>query len=103
MDIYHIVKRPLVTEKGMHQTKQSQGATKSRAGRGGSYSFEVHPGANKFEIKEAVEKIYNVRVAAVRTSVHAGKKRRHKFKMGTTRNWKKAVVVLQPDFHIDLF
>jgi large subunit ribosomal protein L23 len=103
MDIYHIVKRPLVTEKGMHQTKQSQGATRTRPGRGGAYSFEVHPEANKFEIKEAVEKIYSVKVTNVRTSVHAGKKRRHKLKTGVTRGWKKAVVVLAPDFHIDLF
>ena len=103
MDIYHIVRRPLVTEKGTHQTKQAFEATKTRPGRGGAYSFEVHPEANKVEIKDAIEKIYNVRVQAVRTSVRTGKKRRHKFKMGQTRHWKKAVVVLEPDFHIDLF
>jgi large subunit ribosomal protein L23 len=103
MDIYHIVRRPLVTEKGTHQTKQAFEATRTRSGRGGAYSFEVHPGANKIEIKDAIEKIYNVRVHDVRTSLRAGKKRRHKMKMGQTRHWKKAVVVLEPDFHIDLF
>ena len=103
MDIYHIVKRPLVTEKGMHLTKQSHEKTRTRPGRGGSYSFEVHPEANKLEIKDAIEKIYNVRVESVRTSNRAGKKRRYKFKAGVTRHWKKAVVVLSPDFHIDLF
>lgn len=103
MDIYHVIRRPLVTEKGTHQSKQSFAATRTRPGRGGAYSFEVHPGANKIEIRNAIEKIYNVKVANVRTSVHAGKRRRHRFKTGVTRQWKKAVVVLQPDCHIDLF
>lgn len=103
MDIYHIVKRPLVTEKGTHQSRQSHAATRSRPGRGGAYSFEVHPEANKIEIKEAIEKIYNVKVETVRTSAQQGKRRRYRFKTGMTRGWKKAVVVLQPEYHIDLF
>ncbi len=103
MDIYHIIKRPLVTEKGTHQSKLSHEPTKSRPGRGGAYSFEVHPEANKIQIRSAVEKIYNVRVADVRTSVRAGKRRRYKMKAGLTPDWKKAIVVLQPEFHIDLF
>lgn len=103
MDIYHIIRRPLVTEKGTHQSRQSFGATRSRAGRGGAYSFEVHPEAGKMEIKDAIEKIYGVKVEAVRTSTHAGKRRRYRYKTGVTRQWKRAVVVLKPDFHIDLF
>ena len=103
MDIYHIVKRPLVTEKGTHQSHQSHAATRSRPGRGGAYSFEVHPEANKIEIKEAIEKIYNVKVETVRTSARQGKRRRYRFKAGVTRGWKKAVVVLRPEYHIDLF
>lgn len=103
MDIYHVVRRPLVTEKGTHQSKESHGRTRTRLGRGGAYSFEVHPDANKVEIREAIEKIYGVRVANVRTSVRLGKQRRYRFKTGVTRGWKKAVVVLMPDHHIDLF
>ncbi|MCK6454971.1 MAG: 50S ribosomal protein L23 [Phycisphaerae bacterium] len=103
MDIYHIIRRPLVTEKGTHQSTQSHAATRSRGGRGGSYTFEVHPEANKSEIRNAVEKIYNVRVVDVRTSRRSGKRRRYRFKFGTTRETKKAVVVLHPDYHIDLF
>jgi large subunit ribosomal protein L23 len=103
MDIYHIVRRPLVTEKGTHQSKQAHSVTRTRPGRGGAYSFEVHPDANKIEIREAVEKIYGVRVASIRTSLRSGKQRRYRFKTGVTRQWKKAVVVLKPDFHIDLF
>ncbi len=103
MDIYHIIKRPLVTEKGTHQSKQSFGASRSRPGRGGAYSFEVHPEASKLEIKDAVEKIYSVRVQEVRTSMRMGKVRRYRYKSGITRHWKKAVVVLKPEYHIDLF
>lgn len=103
MDIYHVIKRPLVTEKGTHQSRTSHAATRTRPGRGGSYSFEVHPQANKVEIRDAIEKIYGVRVAAVRTSTRKGKRRRYRFKYGVTRQWKKAVVVLEPEFHIDLF
>ncbi len=103
MDIYHIVRRPLVTEKGTHQSKQSFDATSSRPGRGGAYSFEVHPGANKIEIRSAIEKIYGVKVEDVRTSMRRGKRRRYRYKTGMTRKWKKAVVVLHPDHHIDLF
>jgi large subunit ribosomal protein L23 len=103
MDIYHVIRRPLVTEKGTHQSRQSFGASSSRPGRGGAYSFEVHPSANKIEICDAIEKIYGVKVQCVRTSVCSGKRRRTRFKFGMTREWKKAVVVLKPEHHIDLF
>jgi large subunit ribosomal protein L23 len=103
MDIYQVLRRPLVTEKSTHQSKQNHDATKSRSGRGGSYSFEVHPSARKAEIRGAIEKIYGVRVIDVRTSNRVGKQRRYRYTSGTTRKWKKAVVVLHPDFHIDLF
>lgn len=103
MDIYHVILRPLVTEKGLHQSKISHEATRTRPGRGAAYSFEVHEKANKIDICNAIEKIYSVKVAQVRTSMRRGKQRRYRFKTGMTRHWKKAVVVLKPDFHIDLF
>ncbi|NLX14408.1 MAG: 50S ribosomal protein L23 [Phycisphaerales bacterium] len=103
MDIYHVVVRPLVTEKGTHQSQVAHEATATMPARGGSYAFEVHPKANKAQIRQAVEKIYNVKVLQVRTSNRAGKKRRYRLTMGQTRSWKKAVVVLHPDYHIDLF
>ncbi|HOA75902.1 MAG TPA: 50S ribosomal protein L23 [Phycisphaerae bacterium] len=103
MDIYHTIVRPLVTEKGTHQSQQSYGATKTRPARGGAYAFEVHPDARKPQIREAIEKIYNVKVASVRTAVRSGKRRRYRFTYGQTRSWKKAIVVLKPDYHIDLF
>lgn len=103
MDIYHTIIRPLVTEKGTHQSQVSHDATPSRPARGGAYAFEVHPDANKAQIREAVEKIYNVKVHAVRTAIRSGKRRRYRYTYGQTRSWKKAVVVLKPDYHIDLF
>ena len=103
MDIYHVIKRPLVTEKGTHQAGKSHGATKHVAARGGAFAFEVDKDATKAVIKQAVEKIYNVKVQSVRTSIRKGKRRRVKFKMGKSPDWKKAVVVLDADHHIDLF
>ena len=103
MDVYQIVRRPLVTEKGTHQAQQSHGATRHQRARGGSYAFEVHPEASKPMIRQAVEQIYNVKVLDVRTANRKGKRRRVRFKMGTTHHWKKAVVVLDAKHHIDLF
>lgn len=103
MDIYHVIIRPLVTEKGTFQSQLSHGASNTREARGGAFAFEVHPDASKAAVREAVEKIYNVKVKSVRTANRKGKPRRVRFKTGRTANWKKAVVVLHPDHHIDLF
>jgi len=103
MDVYHTIVRPLVTEKGTHQSQLSHEETRTRPARGGAYTFEVHPKANKAQIRQAIQKIYNVRVLSVRTSNRRGKPRRYRMTYGQTRGWKKAVVVLHPDYHIDLF
>jgi len=97
MDLYHVIIRPIVTEKSTHQTRFSS------AKRGGAYSFEVHPDANKTQIRDAVEKLYGVKVLAVRTSNRIGKLRRFRWRWGRTRKTKKAVVVVDPNSHIDLF
>ena len=91
-EIYNIVVRPLVTEKGTHQAQARN-----------AYSFEVSPDANKAQIKQAVEKIYNVKVLSVRTANRKGKPRRAGYRWGTTSHWKKAVVVLHDEYRIDLF
>ncbi len=103
MDIYQIIKRPLVTEKGTHQSQQSFEATRSERARGGSFAFAVHAKATKPMIKQAVEKIYKVKVLSVRTANYLGKRRRVRYKVGRTADWKKAVVVLDADYHLDLF
>jgi large subunit ribosomal protein L23 len=97
MDIYHTIIRPLVTEKSTHQSHQTTAA------HGPTYSFEVHPLANKNQVRDAVEKIYGVRVLDVRTSNLPGKMRRFRFRYGRTRQTKKAIVTVDKDSHIDLF
>ncbi len=69
----------------------------------GAYSFAVNRRANKAQIKNAVEKIYNVKVQKVRTANYKGKHRRRGRAVGHTASWKKAVVFLDSEFHIDLF
>ena len=92
MDDYSIIIRPLITEQGMHFANIK-----------GAYSFEVNKRANKAQIKNAVERIYNVKVQKVRTANRKGKHRRRGRNYGITASWKKAVVFLNPDYHIDLF
>jgi large subunit ribosomal protein L23 len=91
-DLYTVVIRPLVTEKGTHQSQTRN-----------AYAFEVAAEANKAQIKQAIEKIYEVKVLEVRTANRKGKPRRSGFRWGKTSHWKKAVVVLHADHHIDLF
>ncbi len=92
MDDFNVVIRPLITEQGMHFAN-----TKS------AYSFEVNRKANKTQVKNAVERIYGVKVDKVRTAIRKGKHRRRGRTVGMTSSWKKAVVYLKPDYHIDLF
>jgi len=92
LDDYSVIIRPLITEQGMHFANTK-----------GAYSFEVNRRANKRQIKNAVEKIYSVKVLKVRTANFKGKYRRRGRTAGMTASWKKAVVFLGPDYHIDLF
>jgi large subunit ribosomal protein L23 len=92
MDTNAIIIKPLVTEKSTHQQ-----ATRN------SYAFQVNPAANKHQIKDAIERQYNVKVVDVRTMNRKGKPRRAKFKMTTTSDWKKAVVELDENSRIELF
>jgi large subunit ribosomal protein L23 len=103
MDIYHTIVHPMVTEKGTHQASQAFGPSRYKPARGGSFTFAVHPDATKPMIKQAIEKIYNVKVLTVRTANRRGKARRVRTNIGKTADWKKAVVVLGADSHIDLF
>jgi large subunit ribosomal protein L23 len=68
-----------------------------------AYAFEVNPKANKIQIREAVEKIYNVKVKDVRTANVKGKPRRRGRHFSHTKAWKKAMVVLQDEYRIDLY
>ena len=92
MDNINVIIKPLVTEKSTHQ-QQTRNA----------YAFQVNPDANKVQIRQAVEKLYDVKVIDVRTMTRKGKPRRSRFKMTTTPSWKRAVVVLDENSRIELF
>ncbi|NUO07947.1 MAG: 50S ribosomal protein L23 [Candidatus Brocadia sp.] len=91
MNRHHIIKRPLRTEKSVADGEATN-----------SYHFEVDLKANKIQIKEAIEKFFNVKVDDVRTLVRKGKNRRVRFKLGRTKDWKKAIVTLKEGNTIDL-
>ena len=65
-------------------------------------AFRVRPDANKVEIRAAVEAVFNVKVAAVRTASYEGKLKRMGRFAGRRSDWKKAVVTLQPGHKIEL-
>ena len=71
----------------------------------GAYTFVVHPDANKIEIRQAVEAIFNVRVAKVNTLNRPGKRKRNRrsYTFGQRSDTKRAVVTLVGDDRIDLF
>ena len=68
----------------------------------GKYTFEVDPTSNKTEIKQAVEKIFNVKVATINTLNRQGKTRRTKFGLGKRKDTKRAIVSLRSGT-IDIF
>lgn len=89
---HQVLLRPLVTEKGVYHS-----------GEFNQYAFEVNPLATKNVIREAVEELFDVRVTKVRTQNRPGKPRRHRFRQGYTKSWKKAVVTLDKEHRIDFF
>ncbi|MDN3509730.1 MAG: 50S ribosomal protein L23 [Candidatus Jettenia sp. CY-1] len=91
MNSYHVIKKPLRTEKSVADGEATN-----------SYHFEVDLKANKIQIKEAIEKFFNVKVDRVRTLVRKGKTKRVRFRLGRTKDWKKAIVTLKEGNTIDL-
>jgi large subunit ribosomal protein L23 len=84
MKKYSVVKGPCLTEKG-DQLQENYGKA----------VIKVDRNANKIEIKEAVEQIFNVKVATVRTSMVRGKQKRVGKNMGRSSDWKKAYITLK--------
>ena len=69
----------------------------------GKYVFKVHPDASKIEIKEAVRKLFNVKVVDCTTMNVYGKMKRVRYRAGRTSSWKKAIVKLAPGESIKVF
>jgi len=93
LHIYDVIRRPVITEKATVQADELN-----------QYVFEVDRRANKIQIREAVEVIFEVSVTKVRTMVQPAKRgRRGSDWMMRTKEWKKAIVTLAPGDEIDLF
>jgi large subunit ribosomal protein L23 len=82
--LYTVIRRPVITEKGLG-VKETEG----------TLVFDVAPEATKTEVKQAVEALFKVKVAAVRTVNFAGKERRRGKFSGYKPDWKKAYVKLK--------
>jgi large subunit ribosomal protein L23 len=92
MEVYQIIKRPLITEKSSLAREMLN-----------EYLFEVDRRANKIEISNAVEVLFKVKVLDVRVINMQGKKKRVGRNIGRTRDWKKAIVKLEPEAKIEIF
>lgn len=87
-----IIKRPLLTEKGTALAEENN-----------QILFEVAMGANKIEVRKAVEALYDVKVTSVNTQIVRGKLKRLGRHVGRRPNWKKAIVQLAEGSNIDFF
>jgi large subunit ribosomal protein L23 len=86
-----VIIRPIVSEKSYELLAANK------------YTFRVDERAHKTQVRQAVEEIFGVRVLGVRTMTVKAKPKRRGYTSGQTREWKKAVVQLHPDDHIELF
>jgi len=91
MDASQIIIRPVVSEKSY---------VLSAANR---YTFRVHPGAHKTQIRQAVQELFDVHVVEVRTVSVKSKPKRRAGIAGRTRTWKKAIVQLREGEDIPIF
>ena len=90
MHLYEVLRRPLITEK--NAALQTQG----------KYAFEVAGEANKEQVKQAVQKAFNVTVTQVNVITVPGKGRRARGRLVISPAWKKAVVTLKPGDKIEI-
>ena len=91
MNSRSVIIRPIVSEKSYELLSANK------------YTFRVDDRAHKTQVRQAVEEIFGVRVLAVQTMTVKAKPKRRGYTSGNTRSWKKAVVQLHPEDHIELF
>lgn len=92
LEPHQVILKPMLTEKGMFQSEEFN-----------QYTFKVNSLATKTDVKNAVEKLFEVEVDKVATQNRKGKPRRYRFRFGRTKSWKKAIVKLKGDHKIDFF
>lgn len=90
--LHEIIRKPRITEKGNLLKEEAKIVT-----------FEVARGANKIEIKRAIETAFDVKVKAVNTALVRGKTKRVGVNLGQRNNWKKAYVTLEEGHDIDFY
>ena len=90
-DILSLVKYPILTEKTIRLIEQNQ------------YSFAIDPKANKVDLKQAIEQLFDVKVISVNTSLLPLRKRRVGKFIGKKSRFKRAIVKLAPEDSISLF
>ena len=91
INVYEVLRRPLVTEKGTHLQEKNK------------YLFEVAINANKPQVKQAIEKAFNVSVKSINLMTVVGKKKRYGRAITKRPDWKKAVVTLKEGDSIQIF
>lgn len=92
LEPHQVIVKPLVTEKGMHKSTRNN-----------AYAFEINRLATKDDVKRAVESLFEVKVIKVATQNRKGKVRRTRFRLGQTKDWKKAIVTLDGESRINFF
>jgi large subunit ribosomal protein L23 len=92
LEPHQVIVKPLVTEKGMHKSTRNN-----------AYAFEINRLATKEDVKRAVESLFEVKVIKVATQNRKGKVRRTRFRLGQTKDWKKAIVTLDGESRINFF
>ncbi len=91
MDASQVIIRPVVSEKTYALAIA------------GKYTFRIHPDANKTQVRQAIESLFDVSVVDVRTSTVPSKPKRRGYTAGRTRGWKKAVVQVGEGQTIPIF
>lgn len=91
MTAHEIIVRPIVSERSYSAMEENK------------YTFEVRKDANKYQIKDAIEEIFNVKVTRVNTMTVHPKTKRVRYVAGKTRSWKKAIVTLAEGQTIEIF
>ena len=87
-----VIIRPLITEKTLRLAEREN-----------AYTFQVRVNANKIQIRNAIEELFSVSVEGIRTANFMGKFRRLGRNVGSTQNWKKAVVLLKDGDTIEFY
>jgi len=103
MKPHQIIKRPLLSEKGARLKETGGQREPDEETLRPKVVFEVHQDANKIEIRRAVEALFTVKVADVRTQVVRGKVKRMGRFVGQRAGWKKAIITLQAGSKIEFF